>query len=100
MEEMKEQAQGAPVEEAPAEGGGQLEQMVKGVVDSMATLLSVLDEGGEQVNPQAKASIEQAMQLFQEGVSAIGGQAPQQQPSNQAVPVNQPEGRPMGPTGV
>jgi len=96
MEEMpKEQM----AEQAPAEGGGQLEQMVKGVVDSMSTLLAVLDEGGDQVNPQAKQSIEQAQQLFQEGVSALTGSAPAQQPQNKAIPVQQ-EGMPVGPAGV
>ena len=96
MEEMKQ----APAEEAaPAESGSQLKQMVEGVVGSMSTLLAVLDEGGNQVNPQAKQQIEQAAELFKAGVAALGASAPAQMPKDNPVPVQQ-EGRPMSPAGV
>ena len=96
-EMMAEQAPGQ--EQAPAEGGNELSTLITGIVDSMATLGQILEESAGQVDPQGKEQVMQAAQMFQDGIAKLTGGAPAEQASNKAVPVQAPEGMPVGPQG-
>jgi len=98
---MADQMQPAPAEQQaeqpgtqPGEGVAKLQQMIGSIAEGMSTVSQVLSQG-EGVNPQGLEQIDQALQMFQDGVLIAIGEAPAQQPSSKAVPAPSPEGVPV-----
>ena len=101
MEQMMDQGaqEAAPAEQGQG-GGGDVGEFVQNLGQGIATLGELVSKT-EGAPPEAGQLIQGIMQQFQQLVQVMAGEAapaeePQGQGRAQAVPVNQPEGTPVG----
>lgn len=77
---------------------GSPSDIAKAVSQGMMQLGQMLSDSGAP--PEAAQELAQIQQAFDGFLQKVAGGGPEQQPKNTVSPVNQPEGRPVGPAGV
>ena len=97
------QSDGVPVgRESEQQGSpeGEIGALVQNIGGGMMTFAKIASEAGAP--PSAIQKIEASMQMFQDAISEIQGapEGGEPQGGGRAVPMQSPEGRPMGPQGV
>lgn len=95
--------QEAAPQEAPAEGGGaggEIGQLVSGIANGMTTVSEIMAKSNAP--PELMEQMQQVFEGFKAVIQGLsgGGEAPQEDQRAQAVPMQAPEGRPVGPAGV
>jgi len=90
--------QGEMVGNEQNEAGGENEivNLIKGISDSMTTLLGAMDQA-ESINPQSKEMLGNSLAMFQEAMTNAFDQSAAATPQDNAVPMQNPEGTPLRP---
>ena len=100
-EQMPEQAAMAAEQGGGEGGGGEFKKLAGNVLKGMALIGQGLEGAGAP--PEALEGLMQIMQQFEGLVESLaGGGAPQEQApqKSKAVPIQESQGRPVGPAGV
>jgi hypothetical protein len=87
----------AGMEEGGAPEGGGPGEVAQSIASGFAQLNEMLAQSGAP--PEAAQELAALAEGFNAFVAKLGG-GPEQAPAEGASPVNQPEGRPVGPAGV